>query len=66
MSITANKISKLHRAQMSCLVAIDDGVQICIINYISPCGILTTENTILYNENEFCLGEVSYTIRITT
>lgn len=39
VSITADKITKLHRTfQITCLITIVDGVQTCIIIDISPCG----------------------------
>lgn len=39
VSITADKITKLHRTfQITCLITIVDGVQTCIVIDISPCG----------------------------
>lgn len=39
VSITADKITKLHRTfQITCLITIVDGVQTCIIIDISPCA----------------------------
>lgn len=39
VSITADKITKLHRTyQITCLVTLVEGVQTCIVIDISPCG----------------------------